>query len=161
MTSFSVPEPWFSYIKNGEKKYDIRLGNPIIRQFEKNHYVYIKNANGLHNDGIPAYITQIDWFTSFMDAVKSIPFNQYLPNYYGSIDQVIIEFNNKIHPLIQKEQGIVIFHLQLDKTFDKLKLQTDKNDKYVTLNNNDRHLKKRCRHSVDILGHIKSFKDCI
>jgi len=113
MTTFKLEEPWFTMIKCGIKKYEIRLGNPIIKGFKKDTYAFIKNKTDEKANGIKTHIHSIKWHRSFEEAFNSVPYNECMPTADIDIKEMIAEYNSTASLDEQKRRGIAVLKINL------------------------------------------------
>ena len=86
MSKMQLTDECFQALIEGKKKYELRLGNPIINKLSKGMDLYIVNKDNT-KEGISASVKRICWFESFDDALEIVKPNEIFP--YMENDDVI------------------------------------------------------------------------
>lgn len=115
--SSKLQEPYYSYIKNGIKIYEMRVNDEKRRKMKIGNIWKFKNAN---NENLPEFNTKIidkKIYNSFEEAIKKVGYKKLLPN-CKSIEEAIKTYNafdNGMYEIDAKKYGVVCFRLKVIK----------------------------------------------
>lgn len=102
-----LKKPYFDYIKNGTKRYELRINSGMMTNIKIGDV--IKFVNG--NENYIVYVIQIEKYNSFKDALLSHPLEKILPNAKDINDG--IKIYNDIPTYTEKSQkyGVLLFKI--------------------------------------------------
>ena len=115
--SSKLQEPYYTYIKNGIKIYELRVNDEKRKKMKIGDIWKFKNAN---NENLPEYNTKIidkKIYKSFEEAIKKKRYKKLLPN-SKSISEAIKTYNafdNGMYEIDAKKYGVVCFKLKVIK----------------------------------------------
>ena len=115
--SSKLQEPYYTYIKNGIKIYEMRINDEKRKKMKIGNIWKFKNAN---NENLPEYNTRIidkKIYKSFEEAIKKKGYKKLLPN-SKSISEAIKTYNsfdNGMYEVDAKKYGVVCFRLKVIK----------------------------------------------
>ena len=115
--SSKLQEPYYTYIKNGIKIYELRVNDEKRKKMKIGDIWKFKNAN---NENLPEYNTKIidkKIYKSFEEAIKKKGYKKLLPN-SKSISEAIKTYNafdNGLYEIDAKKYGVVCFKLKVIK----------------------------------------------
>ena len=115
--SSKLQEPYYKYIKNGIKIYEMRINDEKRKKMKIGDIWKFKNAN---NEKLPEYNTKIidkKIYKSFEEAIKKKGYKKLLPN-SKSISEAIKTYNafdNGMYEVDAKKYGVVCFRLKVIK----------------------------------------------
>jgi len=115
--SSKLQEPYYTYIKDGIKIYELRVNDEKRRKMKIGDIWKFKNAN---NEKLPEYNTKIidkKIYKSFEEAIKKKGYKKLLPN-SNSISESIKTYNafdNGMYEVDAKKYGVVCFRLKVIK----------------------------------------------
>lgn len=79
MTTLSLQDPWFDFVKDGTKKYEGRLYSKNKRDLKKGDIITFSHYTDPEQAPFTKIIKKILLFDTFEDALKMLPINQVLP----------------------------------------------------------------------------------
>ena len=115
--SSKLQEPYYTYIKDGIKIYELRVNDEKRKKMKIGNIWKFKNAN---NENLPEYNTMITdkkIYKSFEEAIEKTSYKKLLPN-SKSIKEAIKTYNafdNGMYELDAKKYGVVCFKLKVIK----------------------------------------------
>jgi ASC-1-like (ASCH) protein len=115
--SSKLQEPYYTYIRDGIKIYELRVNDEKRKKMKIGDIWKFKNAN---NEKLPEFNTKIidkKIYKSFEEAIKKVGYKKLLPN-SKSISEAIKTYNafdNGMYEVDAKKYGVVCFKLKVIK----------------------------------------------
>lgn len=113
MHNMSVNEPWFSYIKNGTKKYEGRCYRGKTLLVQKGDLIAFQRHPLQDNDNetVLKTVAKVHVFPTFEDALKALPIGEMLPGVTDVATGVLVYYKY-VSRETQLAHGVCMIELQ-------------------------------------------------
>ena len=103
-----VNDPWFTYIKNGAKKYEGRRNNRI---FNEGEYLLIQHNTDECQDPVTKMLKKIHKFKTFEEALSILPLEEVLPG-VKTVEEGVQIYYKFVSLETQLRDGVVMLELE-------------------------------------------------
>ena len=113
MHNMSVNEPWFSYIKNGTKKYEGRCYRGKTLLVQKGDLIAFQRhpLQDHDNETVLKTVVKVHLFPTFEDALKTMPIGEILPGVQDVATGVLVYYKY-VSKETQQTHGVCMIELQ-------------------------------------------------